>query len=322
MKSLLPRTIESMTLAVVAVGGNAISPPKETTLAAMKSHIATTARKLADLGDAGYDLVVTHGNGPQVGSILLQNEEARQKTPAMPLDVCVAESQAQIGYLLQQALQNEFAARGTPKTVASVVTQVVVDPADPAFKDPTKPIGPVYTEDQDLSVMRAKGWKLMRDPRGGWRRVVPSPRPLDVVEKDIVKSMLRSGDAHVLIVAGGGGVPVVRRGKALVGVEAVIDKDLASAVLGRAIDADLFIVLTDVPRVFLNYGKLDQVEIGRLTPAEARHHLAVGQFPPGSMGPKIEAALLFLEGGGKRVVISDLDHVLEAISGRAGTTIA
>ncbi|OGS49787.1 MAG: carbamate kinase, partial [Euryarchaeota archaeon RBG_16_68_12] len=291
-----------MTLAVVAVGGNAISPPKDASLAAMKAHIATTARRLADLVDGAYTLVVTHGNGPQVGSILLQNEEARQRTPAMPLDVCVAESQAQIGYLLQQALQNEFAARGTRKTVASVVTQVLVDAGDPAFRDPTKPIGPVYSEDQDLSVMRAKGWKLARDPRGGWRRVVPSPRPVDIVEKDLVTALLRAGDAAVLIVAGGGGVPVVRRGKALVGVEAVVDKDLASAVLGRAIDADLLIVITDVPRVFLNYGKLEQVDLVRLTPAEARHHLAVGQFPPGSMGPKIEAALQFLEGGGRRVV--------------------
>ncbi len=311
-----------MTLAVVAVGGNAISPPKDASLAATKAHIATTARRLADLVDGAYTLVVTHGNGPQVGSILLQNEEARQRTPAMPLDVCVAESQAQIGYLLQQALQNEFAARGTRKTVASVVTQVLVDEGDPAFRDPTKPIGPVYPDDQDLSVMRAKGWKLARDARGGWRRVVPSPRPVDIVEKDLVKALLRAGDAAVLIVAGGGGVPVVRRGKALVGVEAVVDKDLASAVLGRAIDAELLIVITDVPRVFLNYGKLEQAELVRLTPAEARHHLAVGQFPAGSMGPKIEAALQFLEGGGRRVVITDMDHVLDALSGRAGTTIA
>ncbi len=311
-----------MTLAVVAIGGNAISPPKDASLPSMKAHVATTARRLADLADAGYELVVTHGNGPQVGSILLQNEEARSKAPAMPLDVCVAESQAQIGYLLQQALQNEFTARGASRTVASVVTQVLVDPEDPAFKDPTKPIGLVYSEDQDLSVFRAKGWKFARDPRGGWRRVVPSPRPVEVVEQEMVRAMLRAGDAHVLIVAGGGGVPVVRRGKALAGVEAVIDKDLASAVLGRAIDADLLVVVTDVPRVYLNYGKLDQVEVGRLTPAEARHHLAVGQFPPGSMGPKIEASLQFLEGGGRRVVISDMDHVLEALAGRAGTTIA
>ena len=311
-----------MTLAVVAVGGNAISPPKDASLVAMKARVATTARGLADLVAAGFELVVTHGNGPQVGSILLQNEEARQKTPSMPLDVCVAESQAQIGYLLQQALQNEFAARGTPKTVASIVTQVVVDPADPAFREPTKPIGPTYGEDQDLVVKRAKGWKLMRDPRGGWRRVVPSPRPLDIVEKDLIRAFLKAGDAAVLVVAGGGGVPVVRQGNALVGVEAVIDKDLASAVLGSEIGADVLVVITDVSRVALNFGRLDQVDLERMTPEEARHHLAVGQFPPGSMGPKIEAALLFLANGGKRVVISDMDHILDAVSGKAGTTIA
>ena len=311
-----------MTLAVVAVGGNAISPPKDAGLPAMKSRIAKTAARLADLVDAGYALVVTHGNGPQVGSILLQNEEARAKVPAMPLDVLVAESQAQIGYLLQQALQNEFAARGAPRTVASVITQVVVDPADPAFQEPTKPIGPVYESDQEIVVRRAKGWKMAPDPRGGWRRVVPSPRPLDVVEKDLITAILRARDSHILIAAGGGGVPVVRKLNAYHGVEAVVDKDLASAVLGKAIGADLLIILTDVPKVALHFGKPDQVEVDRMTRAEARHHLEAGEFPPGSMGPKVEAALQFLEGGGKRVVITDVNGVIEAVSGRAGTTIA
>ncbi len=311
-----------MALAVVAVGGNAISPPKDPSLSGMKARIAVTAARLADLTEAGFDLVVTHGNGPQVGSILLQNEEARHRVPAMPLDVCVAESQAQIGYLLQQALQNEFATRGHSKTVASLVTQVVVDSEDPAFKEPTKPIGPTYESEQELVVRRAKGWRMARDPRGGWRRVVPSPKPLDVVEKDLIKALVKAGNSKVLVAAGGGGVPVVRRGKALVGVEAVIDKDLASSVLGNAIGADLLLILTDVPRVALHFGTPEQVDLERLTPAEARHHLRAGQFPPGSMGPKIEAALQFLEGGGKRVVVTDIDHVLEAVSGRAGTTIA
>src|SRR3989475_7329153 len=168
---------EPMTLAVVAVGGNEPPPPKDTGLPAMKAHIAKTAARLADLVDAGYTLVVTHGNGPQVGNILIQNEEARHRVPAMPLDVCVAESQAQIGYLLQQALQNEFAARGTPRTVASVVTQVVVDAADPAFKEPTKPVGPTYPTEQELIVVRANGWRMAQDPRGGGRRGAPPPQP-------------------------------------------------------------------------------------------------------------------------------------------------
>jgi len=308
---------------IVAIGGNAIVPAGDPGDAAgMRRRLDATAERLVDLVAAGHELIVTHGNGPQVGNILLQNEEGRSRVPAMPLDVCVAESQAQVGYLLQQALQNEFAARGSPRTVASVVTQVVVDPEDPAFKEPTKPIGPTYESEQELVVRRAKGWRMARDSRGGWRRVVPSPRPLEVVEKDLITALLRAGDSKVLIAAGGGGVPVVRRGKALVGVEAVIDKDLASAVLGNAIGADLLLVLTDVPRVALDFGTPRQVDLERLTPAEARHHLQAGQFPPGSMGPKIEAALQFLEGGGKRVVVTDIDHVLEAVSGRAGTTIA
>jgi len=311
-----------MTLAVIAIGGNAISSPKDAGPGAMKSRIAKTAARLADLVETGYEIVVTHGNGPQVGNILLQNEEARAKVPAMPLDVLVAESQAQIGYLLQQALQNEFAARGTPRTVASIVTQVVVDPADPAFQEPSKPIGPTYDSEQELIVRRAKGWKMAQDPRGGWRRVVPSPRPLEIVERDLIKAILSAGDSHILIVAGGGGVPVVRRLHAFQGVEAVVDKDLASAVLGNGIGADLLVIITDVPKVALHYGKADQVDLERLTPAEARHHLLAGEFPPGSMGPKVEAALQFLEGGGRRVVITNLEHVLNAVSGRAGTAIA
>lgn len=311
-----------MTLAVVAVGGNAISPPKDTGLAAMKSHIAKTAARLADLVEAGFELVVTHGNGPQVGNILIQNEEARHRVPAMPLDVCVAESQAQIGYLLQQALRNEFAARGSPRSVGSVVTQVVVDPADPAFKEPTKPIGPVYESEQEVIVLRAKGWRIVKDPRGGWRRVVPSPRPMEIVERDLIAAILKAGDHHILIAAGGGGIPVVRRGTGYQGVEAVVDKDLASAVVARGIRADLLIIITDVPKVALRFGTPDRMDLDRLTPAEARHHLQAGEFPPGSMGPKIEAALHFLEEGGRRVVIADLDTVLEAVSGRAGTTIA
>src|SRR5881397_827552 len=313
---------EPMTLAVIAVGGNAISPPKDAGPGPMKSRIAKTAARLADLVEAGFEIVVTHGNGPQVGAILLQNEEARAKVPSMPLDVLVAESQAQIGYLLQQALQNEFAARGTPRTVASVITQVVVDPADPAFQDPTKPVGPTYESDQEIVVRRAKGWKMAQDSRGGWRRVVPSPKPLEIVERDLIKAILSAGDSHILIVAGGGGVPVVRRLHAFQGVEAVVDKDLASAVLGNGIGADLLVIITDVPKVALHYGKADQVDLERLTPAEARHHLLAGEFPPGSMGPKVEAALQFLEGGGRRVVITNLEHVLNAVSGRAGTAIA
>ena len=310
-----------MTLLVAAIGGNSISPPNDPGLDAMRARIATTASRLADLVEAGYELVVTHGNGPQVGNILLQNEEARHRAPPMPLDVCVAQSQAQIGYLLQQALQNEFATRGQPRAVASVVTQVVVDPDDPAFGSPTKPVGPVYEAEQEVIVKRAKGWSMARDPRGGWRRLVPSPRPLEIVEKDLIRRLLATGDAIVLIAAGGGGVPVVRHRSGYRGVEAVIDKDLASAVLAKTIGAEILLIVTDVPQVALRYGRPDQTWLSRLTVSEARHYFDAGEFPPGSMGPKIEAVLQFLETGGRRAVIADLDHVLDAMSGRAGTQI-
>jgi len=310
-----------MTLLVAAIGGNSISPPNDPGLDEMRARIATTASRLADLVEAGYELVVTHGNGPQVGNILLQNEEARHRAPPMPLDVCVAQSQAQIGYLLQQSLQNEFATRGQPRAVASVVTQVVVDPDDPAFGSPTKPVGPVYEAEQEVIVKRAKGWSMARDPRGGWRRLVPSPRPLEIVEKDLIRRLLATGDASVLIAAGGGGIPVIRHRSGYRGVEAVIDKDLASAVLAKTIGAEILLIVTDVPQVALRYGRPDQTWLSRLSVSEARHHFDAGEFPPGSMGPKIEAVLQFLETGGRRAVIADLDHVLDAMSGRAGTQI-
>jgi len=310
-----------MTLLVAAIGGNSISPPNDPGFDEMRARIATTASRLADLVEAGYELVVTHGNGPQVGNILLQNEEARHRAPPMPLDVCVAQSQAQIGYLLQQSLQNEFATRGQPRAVASVVTQVVVDPDDPAFGSPTKPVGPMYEAEQEVIVKRAKGWSMARDPRGGWRRLVPSPRPLEIVEKDLIRRLLATGDASVLIAAGGGGIPVIRHRSGYRGVEAVIDKDLASAVLAKTIGAEILLIVTDVPQVALRYGRPDQTWLSRLSVSEARHHFDAGEFPPGSMGPKIEAVLQFLETGGRRAVIADLDHVLDAMSGRAGTQI-
>jgi len=310
-----------MTLLVAAIGGNSISPPNDPGFDEMRARIATTASRLADLVEAGYELVVTHGNGPQVGNILLQNEEARHRAPPMPLDVCVAQSQAQIGYLLQQSLQNEFATRGQPRAVASVVTQVVVDPDDPAFGSPTKPVGPMYEAEQEVIVKRAKGWSMARDPRGGWRRLVPSPRPLEIVEKDLIRRLLATGDASVLIAAGGGGIPVIRHRSGYRGVEAVIDKDLASAVLAKTVGAEILLIVTDVPQVALRYGRPDQTWLSRLSVSEARHHFDAGEFPPGSMGPKIEAVLQFLETGGRRAVIADLDHVLDAMSGRAGTQI-
>ena len=308
---------------VIAIGGNAILPAGESGSADSQRHrVEETAAKLADLVQAGHELVVTHGNGPQVGNILLQNEEARDRVPAMPLDVCGAESQAQIGYLLAQALRNEFAVRRIQRGVAAVITQTLVDANDPAFSHPTKPIGPFYSRESDLIVKRAKGWKLVEDSaRGGWRRVVPSPQPLDIIEKDTILRLVEDGDGSVVICTGGGGIPVVRRNGRLVGVEAVIDKDLAAAVLARVLGWKELVIATDVERVALGFGKPTQRFLDGLSLAEAKKHLADGQFPPGSMGPKIQAAIEFLEAGGSSAVVTDLEHLVAAVDGKAGTRI-
>src|SRR2546422_479826 len=204
---------------VVAIGGNALAPASESAdAAAQRRRIEATCARLADLVQAGHDVVVTHGNGPQVGNILLQNEESRHLAPPMPLDVCGAESQAQVGYMLAQALRNEFSRRKIERGVACLVTQVLVDADDPAFANPTKPIGPYYTREDEIVVKRAKGWKLVYDQRGGWRRVVPSPRPVEVVEAEEIRRLVADGDGRLVIAAGGGGIPVVRRGGKLVGV--------------------------------------------------------------------------------------------------------
>ena len=307
---------------VIAIGGNAIQPAGDAGGAeSQRRKIEETCAKLADLVQAGYSFVLTHGNGPQVGNILLQNEETRQLVPAMPLDVCGAESQALIGYLIAQALRNEFARRRIERAVACLITQTLVDANDPAFAKPTKPIGPYYTREADLIVKRAKGWKLVSDPRGGWRRVVPSPQPVDIVEKDTILKLVGDGDGSVVICAGGGGVPVVRREGRLAGVEAVIDKDLAAAVLAKVIGWKTLVIATDVERVALDFGKPGQRFLDKMTLAEARTHLAEGQFPEGSMGPKILAAIQFLESGGEHAVITDLLHLDSAVEKKAGTRI-
>src|SRR2546428_744505 len=298
-----------MTKLVVAIGGNALQPAGETAdAAAQRRRIEATASRLTDLVAAGHDVVLTHGNGPQVGNILLQNEETRHLVPPMPLDVCGAESQALIGYLLEQALRNEFALRKIDRDVACVVTQVLVHADDPAFANPTKPIGPYYLRDDEILVKKAKGWKMVYDQRGGWRRIVPSPRPVDVIEKDIIRTVVGNGEGRLVIAAGGGGIPVIRKDGKLVGVEAVIDKDLAAAVLARAIGWKHLVIATDVPQIALDFGKPSQRFLDHLTISEAKKHLADGQFPPGSMGPNVEAVIEFLEHGGHTAGITGLAH--------------
>ncbi|HEX9566220.1 MAG TPA: carbamate kinase, partial [Thermoplasmata archaeon] len=219
------------------------------------------------------------------------------------------------------ALRNEFALRKIDRDVACVVTQVLVHADDPAFANPTKPIGPYYLRDDEILVKKAKGWKMVYDQRGGWRRIVPSPRPVDVIEKDIIRTLVGNGEGRVVIAAGGGGIPVIRKDGKLVGVEAVIDKDLAASVLAKAIGWKHLVIATDVPQIALDFGKPNQRFLDRMTIAEAKKHLADGQFPPGSMGPKVEAVVEFLEHGGQHAVITDLEHLASAVAGKAGTQV-
>ncbi len=304
----------------MAIGGNIIAPPQrpphwEQQISAAQS----IAPRILRLRDRGFRLVLTHGNGPQVGAILLQNETAAATVPPNPLDVCVAQSQAQIGYSLQIAFQDELRRRGAVGTVVPFVTMVLVDPEDKAFASPSKPIGPLY-HGKRAAELRTLGWNLVEDTRGGYRRVVPSPMPLEVIGADFLRETL-AGNAAILIAAGGGGIPVVHDADGLRGVEAVIDKDLTSELLASHLDAELLVMLTDVPSVYLRFGTKDQEPLRKLSAEEAAAYLKTGEFPPGSMGPKVRAAIRFLEGGGSRVIITDLDGLELALEGAAGTSI-
>lgn len=302
----------------MAVGGNALLRAGQAPSAeAQFENALETAAPLVELLEAGCGLVITHGNGPQVGAALLRSELASGQTYALPYDCCVASTQGEIGYVLQYALWQQTQRVGLPVPVVTVVTQVRVDPHDPAFGRPTKPVGPFYTRERADELARERGFRFVHDERAGSRRVVPSPRPREIVELDAIRACLAEG--LVVIAAGGGGVPVFNDKDTTKGVEAVIDKDLTSAVLASQVGADLFAILTTVDRVCLDHGTPRQRALDRLTSAEARRHLAEGQFPEGSMGPKIEAALLFLEQGGREAIVTDAAHLVPAVEGRAGT---
>lgn len=307
---------------VIALGGNALSPPHgRGELEEQRRAIARSCRQIAHIAAGSARVVLTHGNGPQVGALLIQQERAREWVPPLPLDVCDAMTQGQIGYLLQQSLTQALRAHGLEIPVTTIVTQVVIDGDDPAFEHPTKPIGPYYSVREAEELHAQHGYRLTRLGHGErpYRRVVPSPKPLEIVEAESIETLVHAG--HVVIACGGGGVPVVRRDGDLVGIEAVIDKDLATERLATALVADTLLILTDVERVALGYGTPHQVDLDRLSLEEAQRHLAAGEFPPGSMGPKIEAAVTFLEHGGKRVIIASLDRAREALENRAGTEI-
>lgn len=307
-------------LLVVAIGGNALREPGG--VAKPEEWFRALARSLpplVELVSRGFRLILTHGNGPQVGDELLRMELAKKTVPPLSLDLCGAETQGSLGYAIQQVFGNLCRARGLEVPVATIVTRVVVDPKDRAFQRPTKPIGPFYTATRAKQLARQKGWALVEDARRGYRRVVPSPRPLRVLEAEMVRRLSEGG--AVPIACGGGGVPVVETPDGYRGVEAVVEKDFATEALATALAADRVLFLTGVERVAVNFGTPQQVGIERLAVRDARALLAANEFPAGSMGPKVEAGVRFVEEGGREAIITSLDRVRAAIDGEAGTHI-
>ncbi|MCC7359697.1 MAG: carbamate kinase [Anaerolineales bacterium] len=306
-------------LAVVAVGGNAlIKDEQHRQVRDQYAAAVESMRHIAAMIAAGWNVVITHGNGPQVGFILRRSELSRHELHEVPLDSCGADTQGAIGYMFQKALRNEFLRRGLNRQAVTLVTQVEVDPNDPAFQRPSKPIGSFMSEAEARAKQQTDGWSVVEDAGRGWRRVVASPKPQRIVERDAILALIQQG--FVVIGVGGGGIPVmVDAAGDLQGVEAVIDKDYASALLANSLPADLFVISTAVERVALNYNKPDQRWLDRLTLAEARQYLAAGHFPKGSMAPKIEAMISFLERGGRQALITNPENLGRALAGETGT---
>ncbi|MFH2054418.1 MAG: carbamate kinase [bacterium] len=307
--------------AVIALGGNAITRQDlEDTIANQFSNTRHSLSGLIELVRQDYRLVISHGNGPQVGNAILRVELARGKAPILPLGICVADTEGGMGYMIAQSLYNRLVRESIQRDVVTIITQVIVDKDDPELADPKKFVGQFYSEAEAHQFESERGWVMKKDSDRGWRRVVGSPLPRKIVEAKVIGRLLQ--DNAIVIAAGGGGIPVyVEKDGTLEGVDAVIDKDRASALLADQIDAELLVILTGVDKVALNYGKPDQKWLDHMTVAEAEGYLKAGQFPAGSMGPKIEAAIGFIRHGGERVVISSIDKAGEAIFGSAGTVI-
>jgi carbamate kinase len=306
--------------ALIAVGGNSlIRAGQKGTVAEQMANARRTAAAMVGLIRDGRRLVITHGNGPQVGAQLLRSERASDQVPGQTLDVCGASSQGEIGYMLAQSLEHELIAAGLKVPVVGIVTQTLVSPDDPAMQHPTKPIGPFYSQAEAEARKRAFGWQIVEDAARGYRRVVPSPEPLEIVELEVIRELVNHG---VLVIAvGGGGIPVVRDDGGYRGVEAVIDKDRASALLASKLGVDLFVISTDTDYVYLNYKRPGQRPIESVTAEEMTAYFKAGHFPPGNMGPKVESALRFLAAGGAEVIITSYECLNEAVAGKAGTHI-
>ena len=307
--------------AVLAIGGNSLIKDKDhIALSWQYEAVKETGKYIADLIAEGMSTVITHGNGPQVGFIYRRGELARHELPLIPLDICGADTQGAIGYMIQKALLNEFRKRGISKKVTTVVTQTIVERDDPSFKHPSKPIGSFMSEKEALSNKEEFGWEVLEDAGRGFRRVVPSPMPKEIIELDVIRLLVEKG--YIVVATGGGGIPVIRNEQGEIeGVEAVIDKDLASSLLARNLGADTFIISTAIDAVYLNFGKENQKPVRRATLPEIRQYLGEGHFKPGSMKPKIEAIIEFLEGGGKKAIITSPENLLKSVKGKCGTTI-
>jgi len=307
--------------ALIAFGGNALLAEDQRGLQAEQLRNAqVAARLMVFIVRKGFELIIVHGNGPQVGNLLIQMEESVTKIPPFTLDVCDGMTEGSMGYMLERAIVNELRKHSIDKEVATVITQVVVDREDPAFQNPTKPIGPFYSQYRAQQLGREKKWQMVEDAGRGYRRVVPSPRPIDVVPKWVIRDLVQAG--RIVIAAGGGGIPVIINGSGLFsGVEAVIDKDYAASLIAREAKADLFIILTGVERVYWDFGKPERQALEVMDLARAKEGLSQGQFPAGSMGPKIRAAIEFIEAGGEEVLITSASHLKAALLGRSGTRI-
>lgn len=308
-------------IVLVALGGHAFMQRGEKgTVEIHERNAAFICQRLMTLVEREYRLVVTHGNGPQVGNLLLLNESGDESVPKMPLDVLVAETEGSLGYFLLQAMLNELRRRDIERYVTTVVTQVLVDPEDPAFKNPTKPVGPFLTKEEAERRQKQLGWKIVEDSGRGWRRVVPSPIPKKVIQRHMIRQSAEAG--HIVIAAGGGGIPIKQMPDGnYEGIEAVIDKDLTSSILATQIGAEIFIILTEVPNIYSGYGTPKQNQINAITAEQLKEMHKAKEFPQGSMGPKVEAVIGFLERGGKRAIVTSPDHLSEAMLGRGGTHI-
>ncbi|ATW24885.1 carbamate kinase [Candidatus Formimonas warabiya] len=306
--------------AVIAVGGNSlIKDNKRISMADQLEAVKETCFYVAKMVEKGWNVVMTHGNGPQVGFLLRRAEIAAKDLPIIPLDIIGADTQGAIGYMIQQSLRNEFQKRNIDRQVATVVSQVRVDAQDAAFQKPSKPIGSFMTQEEALRNQKENGWNVVEDAGRGWRRVVASPLPQEIVEKDAIKTLIDHG--FIVVAVGGGGIPVVQEGEDLKGVAAVIDKDYASSLLANSIGADLFMISTAVEKVSLNYGKENQIDLDVMTLAQAKQYAAEGHFAAGSMGPKINAVIRYLEAGGKEALITCPGKIEEALEGKNGTRI-